>query len=68
MMEHSRVILHLDIDYFYAQVEEILDPTLKYQPFGVKQGLNIVTCNYQAREHGVKKWRPLKEVRVALIN
>lgn len=37
--EHKRVILHLDIDYFYAQVEELLNPELKSIPFGVKQGL-----------------------------
>ena len=55
------MIIHLDIDYFYAQVEELLDPTLKYQPFGVQQGLNIVTCNYIAREHGVGKWKSVKE-------
>lgn len=60
-MEHSRVILHLDIDYFYAQVEELLDPSLKNQPFGIKQGLNIVTCNYLARDYGVGKWKSVKE-------
>jgi len=58
---HLNVIIHLDIDYFYAQVEEILNPELKSKPFGVKQGLNIVTCNYIAREQGVGKWKPLKE-------
>ncbi|KAG5672638.1 hypothetical protein PVAND_002751 [Polypedilum vanderplanki] len=58
---HPNVILHLDIDYFYAQVEEVLKPELKTKPFGVKQGLNIVTCNYLARERGVGKWKPLKE-------
>jgi DNA polymerase iota len=59
--KHLNVIIHLDIDYFYAQVEEILNPELKSKPLGVKQGLNIVTCNYIAREYGVGKWRPLKE-------
>jgi DNA polymerase iota len=58
---HPNVILHLDIDYFYAQVEEVLSPELKSKPFGVKQGLNIVTCNYLARDRGVGKWKPLKE-------
>lgn len=58
---HSNVILHLDIDYFYAQVEEVLNPELKNKPAGIKQGLNIVTCNYLAREKGVGKWKPLKE-------
>ncbi|XP_070508765.1 DNA polymerase iota [Chironomus tepperi] len=59
--KHLNVIIHLDIDYFYAQVEEILNPELKNKPLGVRQGLSIVTCNYLAREHGVGKWKPLKE-------
>ena len=58
---HLSVILHMDIDYFYAQVEEVLNPELKNKPFGVQQGVNIVTCNYIARSFGVKKWRPIKE-------
>ena len=58
---HPNVIIHVDIDYFYAQVEEVLNPELKDKPFGVQQGVNIVTCNYIARSFGVKKWRPLKE-------
>lgn len=58
---HSRVIFHIDIDYFYAQCEEILNPELKNKPFGVQQGLNVVTCNYIAREYGIKKWRTVKE-------
>lgn len=58
---HPNVILHIDIDYFYAQVEELLNPELKNKPFGIQQGANIVTCNYKAREFGIKKWRSLKE-------
>lgn len=58
---HSKVIIHVDIDYFYAQVEEVLNPDLKNKPFGVQQGVNIVTCNYIARSFGIKKWRTLKE-------
>lgn len=42
-----------DIDYFYAQVEEIINPELKNFPLGVRQGLNIVTCNYLARSSGL---------------
>lgn len=58
---HSKVIFHIDIDYFYAQCEEIMNPSLKDKPFGVQQGLNVVTCNYIAREYGIKKWRTVKE-------
>lgn len=51
-MEHPKVILHFDIDHFYSQVEELLNPSLKNFPVGIKQGLNIVTCNYEARKYG----------------
>lgn len=58
---HPNVIIHVDIDYFYAQVEEVLNPELRDKPFGIQQGLNVVTCNYIARSFGIKKWRSLKE-------
>ena len=32
--DHSRTIVHLDLDYFYGQVEEVLDPSLKGKPLG----------------------------------
>ena len=32
--DHSRVIIHIDIDCFYAQVEMIRDPSLKDKPLG----------------------------------
>lgn len=52
---HQNVIIHVDFDYYYAQVEEILNPDLKDKPLGIKQRFHIVTCNYKAREFGVKK-------------
>ena len=59
--DHSRTIVHLDLDCFYAQVEELLDPTLKGKPLGVKQKQIIVTCNYAARARGVTKCMFLKD-------
>uniref|UniRef100_A0A8C9QQX1 Polymerase (DNA directed) iota n=1 Tax=Scleropages formosus TaxID=113540 RepID=A0A8C9QQX1_SCLFO len=50
-----RVVLHLDMDCFYAQVEMIRNPALRAVPLGVQQKYIIVTCNYVARQHGVKK-------------
>uniref|UniRef100_A0A182QW71 UmuC domain-containing protein n=1 Tax=Anopheles farauti TaxID=69004 RepID=A0A182QW71_9DIPT len=58
---HPRVIIHIDMDYFYAQVEEVLNPSLKDKPFAVKQRFCVVTSNYIAREHGIKKLQPVKE-------
>lgn len=51
----KRVILHFDIDCFYAQVEMIKDPSLRSIPLGIKQKNIVVTCNYVAREKGVVK-------------
>ncbi|XP_034485449.1 DNA polymerase iota [Drosophila innubila] len=52
---HQRTIIHLDMDYFYAQVEEIRDPTLRSRPLAVQQKNIVVTCNYIARDQGVSK-------------
>ncbi|TMW52585.1 hypothetical protein DOY81_002331 [Sarcophaga bullata] len=52
---HQRTIIHLDIDYFYAQVEELRDPSLITKSLGVQQKNIVVTCNYNARALGIKK-------------
>ncbi|XP_037730678.1 DNA polymerase iota [Drosophila subpulchrella] len=52
---HQRTIIHLDMDYFYAQVEEIRDPTLRSKALGIQQKNIVVTCNYVARAKGVAK-------------
>ncbi len=44
--DHSRTILHFDIDCFYAQVETLLDPSLADKPVGIQQKNIVVTCNY----------------------
>ncbi|XP_049279724.1 DNA polymerase iota [Anopheles funestus] len=58
---HPRVIIHIDMDYYYAQVEEVLNPSLKEKPFAVKQRFCVVTSNYIARQQGIKKLQPVKE-------
>ncbi|XP_035382079.1 DNA polymerase iota isoform X2 [Electrophorus electricus] len=57
----DRVILHFDLDCYYAQVEMIRNPALRTKPLGVQQKYIIVTCNYLARELGVTKLMSLKE-------
>ncbi|XP_055545603.1 DNA polymerase iota [Wyeomyia smithii] len=61
--QHSRIIIHIDMDYFYAQVEEVLNPSLKNLPLGVKQRTMIVTSNYIAREFGIKKMMLISEAK-----
>ncbi|XP_066472397.1 DNA polymerase iota [Tiliqua scincoides] len=55
--------MHLDLDCFYAQVEMIYNPGLRDQPVGVYQKCLLVTCNYKARELGVKKCTFVREAK-----
>lgn len=54
-VQHANVIIHIDIDCFYAQVEEIRNPALRDKPVGIQQKNIVVTCNYVARSYGIKK-------------
>ncbi|MCJ8746598.1 hypothetical protein PDJAM_G00143660 [Pangasius djambal] len=58
--DNPRVILHFDMDCFYAQVEMIRNPALRSKPVGVHQKYLMVTCNYVARAHGVAKLTSVK--------
>lgn len=55
----GRVILHVDMNSFYASVEMAYNPSLKGKPLAIagnpeeRRGI-IVTCSYEARKHGVK--------------
>jgi len=49
------------------QVEEVLDPSLRGKPIGIRQKYLLVTCNYTARSLGVRKMESLVEVRVARV-
>jgi len=61
-----RVVGHLDLDYFYAQVEEVENPQLKELPVvvcvysGRTEDSGVVsTANYKARDFGVKSGMPI---------
>lgn len=58
---HDRTIIHVDIDCFYAQVEELRNPSLRNLPLGIQQKNCIVTSNYVARDRGVGKLMSMKE-------
>ncbi|KAG5881791.1 hypothetical protein JTB14_037088 [Gonioctena quinquepunctata] len=61
--DHSRTIIHIDLDCFYAQVEMIKNPKLKTTPLGIQQKNIVVTSNYIAREYGIKKCMLIEEAR-----
>ncbi|XP_044728676.1 DNA polymerase iota [Chrysoperla carnea] len=63
MEEHSRTIIHIDIDCFYAQVEILKNPNLKNVPLGIQQKNIVVTSNYIAREYGIKKCMQIVEAK-----
>ncbi|MER2126228.1 DNA polymerase IV [Solibacillus sp.] len=54
----GRVIFHIDMNSFYASVEQAHDPSLKGKPVAVagnakeRRGI-IVTSSYEARAHGI---------------
>lgn len=58
---HPSTIVHIDIDCFYAQVEELRDPNLKTVPLGIQQKNCLVTCNYLARAKGIRKLMSVQE-------
>jgi len=62
----TRVVFHIDFDYFYAQCEETRAPELKTKPvcvcvFSERGGDSgaIATANYTARKYGVKSGIPI---------
>eukprot|EP00898_Chlorokybus_atmophyticus_P001489 jgi/Chlat1/2340/Chrsp17S00177 len=54
----SRVWLHVDMDAFYAAVEERANPALKEKPLAVGGIGMICTANYEARKFGVRAAMP----------
>ncbi len=61
-MAQRRKILHVDMDYFFAQIEIRDNPSLKDKPViisGPPDSRSVVsTCNYVAREYGVHSGMP----------
>src|SRR3989344_1955914 len=62
----QRIILHVDLDYFYAQVEELRKPELKGKPVVVcmfsgrtETSGAVATANYMARGLGVHAGMPI---------
>ena len=62
----TRVIMLVDLDYFFAQCEELRNPSLKEKPVVVcvysgrsEDSGAVSTANYVARKYGVKSGMPI---------
>jgi len=54
--------MHVDIDAFFASVEQIRDPRLRGRPVIVGSGV-IASCSYEAREFGLRAGMTLRKAR-----
>ncbi len=69
-MSENRIILHVDMDYFFAQCEEREHPELKGKPVvicvysgrGGDSGA-VSTSNYEARKFGIKAGIPISRAK-----
>jgi DNA polymerase IV (DinB-like DNA polymerase) len=71
----TRVILLVDLDYFYAQCEELRNPSLKDKPVVVcvysgrtEESGAVSTSNYLARKYSVKSGMPIYLAKKKLEN
>ena len=64
--KRGRIILHVDMDQFFAAIEEKERPEIRGKPVVVgadpKEGKGrgvVSTCNYEARKYGVRSGIPI---------
>jgi DNA polymerase IV (DinB-like DNA polymerase) len=62
----SRIVLHVDMDCFYASCERLREPKLRGEPLVVGMGYEpgktfgaVATASYEAREFGVESAQPI---------
>lgn len=58
----AKIVVHIDLNYFFVRCEEIKDPSLEGKPVAVGhigRGGIVSTCSYKAREYGVRSGMPM---------
>lgn len=63
----NKIIFHLDLDAFFAAVEEIKKPSYKTKPLiigGRTRNSVVSTCNYVARKYGIKSAMPIFQAKI----
>ena len=66
--DDQRIVLHVDMDCFYASCERLREPELEGEPLVVGMGYEagetngaVATASYEAREHGVESAQPISQ-------
>ena len=65
-MGMSKVIVHIDLNAFFARCEEIKDPSLENKAVAIGhdgRGGIVSTCSYEARKFGVSSAMPMFKAR-----
>jgi len=69
----SRIVLHVDMDCFYASCERLREPALRGEPVVVGMGYEpgetfgaVATASYEARGFGVESAQPISQALEAL--
>src|SRR5713226_10399977 len=60
MADRDPKIVHVDVDAFFASVEQVLNPKLRGKPVLVGRGV-VASASYEAKSHGVRTAMSFRE-------